>query len=165
MAFFYRLSIFLFLVLMVSACGPDYIFEKKDTFGPKGWPYADSLFYSVSITDTLRIYNLYLDVDHTDDYAYQNMYIRIHTTFPDQQKLTERVSINLAAKNGVWNGQCSGKNCQLRVNIQQGAFFNQPGDYTFMVEQFMRHDTLSGITGIAFSIEDTGKSRGENSPE
>lgn len=165
MSLFYRLIFFLTLNVVLSSCGPDYIFQKNYTFDSYGWAQSDSLFFSVPITDTLRIYNLYLDVDHTDDYAYQNMYVRIHTTFPDQQKLTERVSISLAKKSGQWNGECKGKNCQLRVNIQEGAFFNQPGDYTFMVEQFMRHDTLAAIRGIALMIEDTGESRREKAPQ
>lgn len=151
--------------IMLSSCGPDYLFQKKYDFGSSGWAYTDTLTFQVPVKDTMGIYNLFLDVNHTDDYAYQNLYIRIHTTFPDQQKLTERLSVDLAAKNGVWNGACSGKNCQLRVNIQQGAFFNQSGDHTFMIEQFMRQDTLNGVTGITFSIEDTGKSRAEKVSE
>ena len=165
MPFLNRLIVFLVLSVAFSSCGPDYIFQKKYTFDSSGWVQSDTLVFSVPIIDTLRIYNLYLDVDHTDDYAYQNMYIRIHTTFPDQQKLIERVSISIENKSGQWNGECKGKNCHLRVNIQEGAFFNRPGEYTFMIEQFMRHDTLEAISGINFMIEDTGESRSEKAPQ
>ena len=160
MSLLLRFTFFLLLGITFSACGPDYIYEKKYEFD-KGWSYADSLFFKVSIKDTLSIYNLYLDVNHIDAYPYQNMYVRIHTTFPDQQKLTERVSITMAKKTGEWVGECTSENCRLRINIQEGAFFNQSGEYIFMVEQFMRHDTLSSIKAVALAIEDTGESRGE----
>ena len=88
-----------------------------------------------------------------------NMYIQLHSIFPNGQRVSERVSVELIGNGGRWNGNCNSDECDFRMPIHEGAFFNQTGKHTFVIEQFMRKDPLEGIQSIAFRIEDTGKSR------
>jgi len=149
---------FLSIFLLIS-CGPNYIFEKSFEINNEGWAYADTLNFEVEITDTLEIYNLYLDIEHATDYAKQNIYVLIYTQFPSGQRIEERVAIDFADKTGKWYGECNDAKCDLRVNIQKGAFFNLAGKHIFTVEQFMRIDPLPGIHNVALRIEDTGQRR------
>jgi len=143
-------------LLFLFACAKSYYFEKAYDIPDSGWTYDNSLAFEVEIKDTSSIYNLYLNIDHSMEYAYQNMYVTIHTHFPKGEKLQEKFSINLATKAGVWQGECGSTSCQLQIPIQEGAFFNQAGTYTFTVEQFMRESPLKGIEGISLAVEDTG---------
>ncbi len=143
----------------LASCGPNYIYKKEIEIKNAQWTYADSVKYEVEILDTNKIYSLYLDVNHAATYPYQNIYMRIGTAFPKGEKIQERLSIDFADKLGRWNGDCNNRECDLRVTIQENAFFSQAGTYIFTVEQFMRKDSLPDVRSLQLAIEDTGKSR------
>lgn len=147
------------LPFFITACGPDYIYEKTYPIKNTAWAYADSISFEVDIKDSSAIYNLYLDLLHSTEYPKQNMYVIIHTTFPNGKTLSEQVSLELANKQGVWFGACNSDDCELSIPIQTGAYFNISGQYRFTIEQFMRVNPLPGIKSIAFKIEDTGHRR------
>ena len=146
-------------IFTLLGCGPNYIFDETIDIAEKGWSYEDTLNFEVEITDTLEIYNLYFDIEHSTDYAKQNIYVLIYTQFPSGERIKERVAIDLADKTGRWHGDCNAEKCNLRVNIQKGAFFNLAGKHVFTIEQFMRVDPLQGIKSISLRIEDTGQKR------
>lgn len=147
------------LIFFFSSCGPNYIYEKQFQIANDGWTYNDSLQFEVNIEDTLQLYNLYLDIDHTTAFPNQNLYIRIHTQFPNGKREGKPVSVDLANKMGTWNGKCSGEDCQLRVFLQQDAFFDMPGLYQFTVAQHTRLDTVPAIKSLSLKVEDTGKQK------
>lgn len=146
------------MILLLPACGPDYAYESSRDFPEgTGWTYADSVAFEFTVGDTNQIYDLHLFVEHAPDFGNQNLYVRFHTLFPDGRRLTETVSLELADKLGAWQGDCSGETCRIDIPIQQGAYFNQSGDYTLRVEQYSRQEQLPEITGIGFALEPTGR--------
>ncbi len=149
----------LFSLLFLLSCGPDYILDKTYEIEQQQWTYADTLNFEVNIVDSLKIYNLYLDIEHSTEFPNQNMYVMIHTQFPSGKRISERVSLEMANKIGVWFGDCNSEWCNFRIPIQQGAFFNALGKHTFTIEQYMRVDALPGVKSISFKIEDTGTVR------
>lgn len=152
-------SSFAGMFLVLIACGPDYLYKKDYPIDGGSWSYDQALEFSFDIEDTLRIYNLWLEVEHSTDYSYQNLYTRINTYFPSGQELQEPLSLELSDKIGRWYGDCSSSACTLLVPIQQGAFFNQQGTYRITLEQFMRQDPIKGIRNIGFRLEKTEQSR------
>lgn len=158
----YIAFLFLASTLFLFSCGPGYEYEKHYEFQEENWAQGDTLDFTFTITDTLSIYNLYLEVEHSTGYGYQNLYTQIHTRFPSGERITELLSLELADKAGVWLGNCSSEYCRLKIPIQEGAYFNQAGEYTVTVEQYMRVNPAQGIRSIGFMLEDTGKQRKGN---
>ncbi|HRW76587.1 MAG: gliding motility lipoprotein GldH [Saprospiraceae bacterium] len=148
------------LALALASCGQPTILDQKFDLPETGWTYADSLLWDFEVVDTNAIYDLLLTVDHSTDFRYQNCYVRFHTLFPEGQRLTETVSLELQTQVGQWVGNCGRSDCELTIPIQQNAFFNQPGSYRIVMEQYMRQDSLPGIESFNLRIEDTGKRRG-----
>lgn len=157
----FRFLVWLFLLVIVgtAGCGPDYEYEKTYPIATGTWSYSDSLDFSFEIEDTVELYNLWILLDHSVDYGYQNLYTRIHTRFPSGEDLREALSLELADKVGRWYGDCNSRSCTLKIPIQQGAFFNQTGTYHITVEQYMRQERISGIQEIGFLVEKTGQQR------
>jgi len=153
--------VFLSVVLLpvLSACGPDYVYEKNYAIEEAAWAYTDTLQFQFEVEDTNTIYNLWLEVDHSTTFGNQNLYTQIHTQFPSGQRITELLSLELANQAGNWFGDCSGESCALRIPIQQGAYFDQAGRYHITLEQYMRRNPVEGIEAIAFRLENTGKQR------
>ncbi|MEL7220086.1 MAG: gliding motility lipoprotein GldH [Bacteroidota bacterium] len=140
----------LFPLILLASCGPDYVYE-KEVAPPDGyWAYQDSLQAKFSIADTNAIYNLHLVLEHGVDFPYQNFYVCLHTRFPDGQRLTEQLSLELSVQGGVWLGDCSGERCTLDIPIQEGAYFDQAGDYELTIEQFSRKELLPAIHRVYF---------------
>jgi gliding motility-associated lipoprotein GldH len=150
---------FLILVLSIVSCGPDYVYEKEIEPVDKVWAYQDSLIAKFNISDTTAIYNLHLALEHGTDFPYQNFYVRLHTRFPDGQLLTEQLSLELSGKGGIWLGDCDATTCLLDIPIQEGAYFNQAGDYELTIEQFSRKELLPAVNKVSFSLEKTKEKR------
>jgi gliding motility-associated lipoprotein GldH len=146
-------------MFLILGCGPNYILNKSYDIKDAAWTYADTLNFEIDIKDSLKIYNLYIDIEHATDFSSQNMYVMIHTTFPSGERISEKVSLEMANKGGVWFGNCNSEWCNLSIPIQQGAYFNAIGKHLFTIEQFMRVNPLPGIKKIGFKIEDTGQIR------
>jgi gliding motility-associated lipoprotein GldH len=77
----------------------------------------------------------------------------IHTVFPAGDTLQSRVELPLASNKQGWYGNCMGDICDAQVPIQNKAMFKHAGDYTFILEQIMRQDTLKGIREIGLRLE------------
>jgi len=68
------IPIFLFL----ASCGNEiYIYSEKKAVNPAGWAYADSLDFNFEMKDTSLVYSILLDIDHSTDYPYQNIYFNM----------------------------------------------------------------------------------------
>ncbi len=149
----------LIIGLSLFSCGEDYVYDKEYKISESTWNYTDTLNYNFVIEDTTSIYNLYLEINHSSNYAYQNLYTNIHTKFPAGERIEEVLSIELADKTGNWLGNCKSESCNLLIPIQQNAYFNAPGTYEITLEQYMRKNSLSGIRKVGFKLEKTTQSR------
>lgn len=147
------------LAFLLSACGPNYVFEETLDLPSEGWTYADSLVTEFEVTDTTTLHNMHLILAHGDGFPYQNFYVRIHTTFPNGQRRSEAVSLELAGKAGIWMGDCSGADCELDIPIQQGVFFQQIGTYRLVIQQHSRRNPLPELRSIRLALEETGNQR------
>ena len=138
----------LFSVLLITSCSDkNYISNQSESIMDGAWKYEDTKDYTFDIADTSKVYNVYLALNHAEDYAYQNLYLKIHTLFPSGKKLEQQVSFELADKYGKWYGDC-GSNCELLVGLQKGAYFNETGKHTITLEQFMRKDPILSLIHI-----------------
>lgn len=123
-----------------------------------GWSYAEILEYKTSILDTNALYGIEMEIDHTTEYEYQNLYVVIETTFPDGQTIGEQVSVNLADKKGKWYGD-GGEIKSVIVDLQKAAYFEQPGEYSFKLHQNTRDENLEGVAAIRLGIRELDESR------
>lgn len=148
----------LFLLIAVAACiqlgcGKSYFYEEKKDISGGLWTYGDTLDFQFSMRDTARTYNLYVDFDYADTFATQNIYIRLHTLFPDGKRLTKVMPFDFFDNQGKPLGTCSGRSCRLHAVLQERAFFNQPGEYRITLEQYTRRNPLPGVRAVGVSIE------------
>ena len=151
--------IFIFLSVLLSACGPNYLYEETTPLPKAGWTYADTLDFTLSIEDTLALYNLYLEIEHATTYSYQNLYAQIYTRFPSGERKGQTISLELADKTGAWQGDCGKENCRFLAPIQMKAFFNEVGEYVFTLEQYMRESPVEGVQAVGMKLEVTGEKR------
>ncbi|GIV33869.1 MAG: hypothetical protein KatS3mg031_1404 [Chitinophagales bacterium] len=139
------------------ACDSNQVFDQNLDIPKYTWNVKYEPEFHVTITDTTRLYNVYINIRHTRYYPYSNLWVNITTRFPDGLELQKRVELPLADKNGRWYGTCLGDICDLQVPIQERAYFNKTGEYMFRIKQIMRMDELPAVMSIGLRLETSGE--------
>jgi len=138
----------------VLACGPDYVYQGVQEIPNNGqWTYADTLNFEFAITDTSARYNFYLDIEHSDTFAFQNLYVNLYTRYPDGHRLAKLRSFDFFDAQGAAVGSCSGERCTLRTVLQENAFFRETGAYIVTVGQNTRRNPLPGVYSVGLALE------------
>ena len=139
-------------MLLFFACheGPAYS-EYKAT--PDPWNYADSIQFKLPAADTSLAYDMYLKVEHTASYPFQNIYLKFTTHFPSSRRTESQINIDLADKAGRWNGRCTDEVCFYTYPIREYFSFTELGTYNINVEQATRTENLAGIKSLELQLE------------
>ena len=144
------------IVFSLSSCDESRVFEKNREIKDYIWDSRNKASFTFEVKDTTTLHNIYVNVRHADFYQFSNIWLMVRTTFPDGKQLSKRVEVPLANDDGAWYGEGLGDIWDAQHLIQQGAFFEQPGKYTFDLEHNMRKDPLPGIMAIGLRVENTG---------
>jgi gliding motility-associated lipoprotein GldH len=137
----------------LSSCNSKVVFEEQKNINNSVWNYADSLQYEFEVKDTSQRYNMYLRFDHSETFAYQNIYLQLQTTFPSGKQLSKILSLDLFDATGKVLGKGSGDACKVQIMLQENTWFNQTGLYKITINQNMRTDQLSGISQVGLLLE------------
>ena len=146
-----------FCLIFTSSCKPEYIYNKTIKIQNSTWSFTDSLNFDFSISDTSKYYDLFLNLKHSPDYAGQNLYSRIYTTFPDGTNAVDTISLELTNKMGSWLGKCNSSSCDLDLLLKSKTRFQNIGDYKIKLEQYNRMDSLSGVHSVSFMIAEVAQ--------
>ena len=142
-----------FLLLGLSSCDDDTVYDEYKNVKNNSWDYADSIQFEVDIKDTATHYNLFVNVRHNFYFDWRNIWVKIITIYPNNKTELSSVNLPLSNADGVWYAKCSGDVCNIRVGIQQNAVFPQLGKYKFIIVQDMRQNPLPKIIDVGLRIE------------
>ena len=143
-------AVFLGFVLFVSCGKSNYIVNENTLIENEEWLANNQLPVYFSITDTQMVYKIGFNIRYTSDYPKQNMYIFLHTLFPDGMRAHDTVSVNLFSPMGEPFGK--GKRVkELQVDFSY-VKFPMAGNYTMNIEQAMRMDTLPGVVSMGLYV-------------
>lgn len=143
---------FIGLMFAVS-CNTKALFDNTKSIPGDVWNQYEKIKFEVPVADTYGSYKFYLNVRHTTDYRYANLYFFINTKFPDGTTARDTVECILARRDGKWLGKGLTGIKDNQVLLRTGLKFPVPGTYIFEFEQAMREEDLEGITDIGLRIE------------
>jgi gliding motility-associated lipoprotein GldH len=141
------------VLLCVTACDPNRLYETNTPVANEKWAYDDVKSFTIDVSDTTTRYNIYINVRHSFQFDWRNMYVQVGTQLPSGKKMEKRVNLPLCENDGKWFGSCLGDNCDIPVMIQENAKFPQKGKYTFTIRQDMRANPLEKIKSIGLRVE------------
>ncbi|HEX8377059.1 MAG TPA: gliding motility lipoprotein GldH [Pedobacter sp.] len=150
-----RLKPFLILLIAVTttSCADSSIVDVYKEISSRNWSYIKKVSIPVKIEDTGREYNLYMNLRHTADYRYSNIFVRIHQISPDGKKSTERKEFQLAYPDGEWLGSGAGNVYSYRLLFREKYKFASKGTYLFEFEQNMRDNPLREVRDVGMRVE------------
>lgn len=141
----------LFTALLISSCEDRPLYEEvRDIEG--AWAFSDSLSFTLPVPDTSAAYDLVVDVSHSKSYPFQNLYLKIATTYPSGAYASDILNIDLADKAGNWKGSCSGDLCNFSSPFKRFFSFKENGNYSIRVIQYTRKEMLEGVHSIELEL-------------
>jgi len=150
-----KLKTFLFGVLCIglwASCDQTAIINENKPIENKTWLYTSHPSFQFHISDKTKKYDVLIDVRHTPEYAFSNLFVLIYQQGPDKKTNTFRKEIKLAKSDGKWIGKSSGSLYNQQSIIHQDYIFPDTGLYTISIEQNMRDNPLQEITDIGLTL-------------
>jgi gliding motility-associated lipoprotein GldH len=135
------------------ACDKQSVYHTFQTLPIEGWPQKDTLTFNVPVTDSMVLYNIFLEVRNRNNYPYQNLPLILYVDGPDASILkTDTLQLALADKNGVWQGNGWGGLYQSSVPAGN-IYIKKTGQYKIRIAYSFSDKKLSGINDIGINIK------------
>ena len=141
------------LVLTLSSCFDMPYYSESSVVDTSGWYSSDTLVYNFSIQDSIARFNSQIDLSHTGNYPYSNLYLFIDITFPNNKHRVDTLECVLADKRGKWYGKGLGDMVNHRIDYLDEIAFPLNGDYEIAITHGMRRDPLEEITDLGLRLE------------
>jgi len=151
-----HLFLFLAIAIIANSCSNAIVYSQKATIDGSTWEFNQELDFQLDGIDTSSYYDLVLEVKHSADFSYENLYTRISTTFPSGEIVKDIVSLQLADKMGTWLGNCNSSTCTSELLIQAKFRFKEIGLHNIVLENYSRK-ALEGIHSIQMVLYDISK--------
>ena len=132
------------IVIFIS-CNNSIVFEKYITFENQEWNTDSLLSFDYTITDTISTYKLVLNVRHSVEYEYQNLFL-----FVKSDSSTDTIELLLADKSGKWLGSGIGDIREVKSFLAVEKTYPKKENNTINIEQAMRYGAAEKIKNLKF---------------
>ena len=148
-----RLFFAIAVIIMLASCDSNTLYDESVVIPEAKWDNENIPYFNVIVNDTLTDYAFYLNIRHLENYRYSNLFVFMHTTFPNGNITHDTIECILAMPDGQWMGKGSGNMRSANVLLNPALRFPLSGEYHFEIEQAMREKELRGITDIGLCFE------------
>ena len=145
--------LFFMTTIMISSCNNAIIYEEKIDLKNSLFSKNVEINYSFEISDTLSKYDVILEVNHSEEYSYQNLYVKIKTIFPGSKSIEDILSLELSKSGTEWQGKCSGDNCTAPIVLVENTKFQSPGKYQISISQYGRTEEVEGLNSFKLMVK------------
>ncbi len=141
------------MLTMLNSCNQHVLMDENMAIYKEGWNLNQKADFEVNVEDTLGLYAFYINIRQQETYRFSNLYIFLHTTFPNGTLTHDTIECVLAHDDGRWLGKSSGSLISNQILLNPSLRFPLAGNYRFEIEQAMRESLLQGIEDIGIRIE------------
>ncbi|MDQ3071967.1 MAG: gliding motility lipoprotein GldH [Bacteroidota bacterium] len=138
-----------FVLLLFTGCNS--VYERYYPLPGNKWAHGTKLNFEVPVNKN-AVYNMYLQVRNSESYAYSNLWLRMKTTPPGGEKISEQYNVNVADNYGRWHGTNIGAYHDHKYLVKENVKFDTSGVFTFSLQHDMRRDTVIGIVDIGVRL-------------
>ena len=142
-------------LLLLLSCSSKNVFSDYRALQGAKWHQDSVLRFDLTVPDSTKIYNLFLDVRNEGRYPYSNLFLFIKMIPPAGKVVNDTVELTLANPGGKWLGYGLGDLYDMKYPYKQATFFPTAGYYRFEVRQGMRTEdgVLKGIHDFGITLE------------
>ena len=128
------------------------------------WGQDETVEFKVPQLDSLKKYNLFLNIRNTNEYNFNNIFLIVSMNFPHGKTVTDTLEYRMANPDGSWMGQGIGDVKENKLWYKENVSFFEDGIYSITINQAMRNNgavegvtKLEGITDVGVSVEEAAK--------
>ena len=145
------------MLLLLCSCGREAVSSAYADLPERGWSIGDTVRLAVSVQDTTQAYDLALTLRHTEQYAYQNLWLFVSACDSLSPLRADTVLACLADDRGRWLSTRTGRYYAGYVTMQHAMRFPAAGTYTFAIVQGMRDSVITGIADVGLELRKTDR--------
>ncbi|WP_281613530.1 gliding motility lipoprotein GldH [Flammeovirga sp. SubArs3] len=163
----FQLVCSLFVASLLFSCDANRVNEEYVDYNQEIWPVDSIASFQFDIEDKNQAYNLIAYVRNTENYPFQNIYLKYQLTSADSLAADTLIANKMSDFQlfEVKTGEPFGEVENSLGNSSTGAVYNHPlllkkkmkfpeeGSYQLNISHYMRPDSLEGIMGIGYRIE------------
>lgn len=139
-------------IIILCSCDPVMIYDNYQKTEKGNWSWEDKKVFKVVVPDSIKNYNILINIRHTTAYPKSNLFVFITSIAPNGQLMRDTVEIQVADSKGKWNGNGFGDIKLISRMYKRAAKFRYNGEYTFIIEQGMRIPEVP-VTDVGLRIE------------
>ncbi|MES2559187.1 MAG: gliding motility lipoprotein GldH [Bacteroidota bacterium] len=148
-----KLFLVVSILMLFVACDSGRVFDDNKSIPGNAWFHKNAVPFEIQVTDTTKLYNVYVNVRINSEYKYSNIFMWLNTTNPQKKMDQRRIEIRLADEGGKWLGHGLGDIFDYQFPVFQKIKFPNSGFYRFELEQNMRDDTLMNVKAVGIRVE------------
>jgi gliding motility-associated lipoprotein GldH len=141
--------------LLLLSCNRKSVFSDYHALKGSKWHQDSVLRFDMTVPDSTKLYNLFLNVRNEGRYPYSNLWLFVKIIPPKGQVLNDTIELSLAGPDGKWFGYGLGDLYDMKYPYKQTTFFPSAGYYRFEVRQGMRTEdsVLRGIHDFGITLD------------
>jgi gliding motility-associated lipoprotein GldH len=154
-----RFFVFSFFLILIYSCDSKTIISMNKEL-PGVWKKEEIVTFNLPELDSLKGYNLFINLRNTNDYKFNNIYLIVVMNSPYGRIVTDTLEYQMAKPDGTWLGNGIGNVKENKLWYKEHIFLNEKGPYTVSISQAMRNNgavsgvkNLEGIIDVGLSVE------------
>jgi gliding motility-associated lipoprotein GldH len=155
-----RIVFFFFLFTTLGACDRNRIFDQYHSLEGNNWKRDQVQIFEFQIQDTLSHCNLFVNIRNTNEFEFNNIFIRTELEYPNGFIATDTLEYQMADIYGKWLGKGLTDLKENKLYYKENFQFRKSGTYLLKIEQAMRRRNelhglkdLKGISDVGFRVE------------
>lgn len=142
------------VLVLLSSCDKNRVYEKNIDFEGYKWTYEDKKTFEVEIADS-ELKTVFVNFRHTYFFEARNVILNLEVKTPKDSVFELPLNILLSEPNGMWYSECSGDICDIKYPIKEFTNYSFPdtGVYTFTLAQNMRVNPLANVMAVGLRLE------------
>lgn len=143
------------------SCDDKRVFDEYKSVGT-AWHKDSIISFTFTQDDTVRPYDLFVNVRDNDDYQFSNLFLIVSMLHPNGLTAVDTLEYQMANPDGTLMGEGFSSIKENKLFYKPRVVFPQKGDYKVSIRQAVRATgkvegvkALEGITEVGFRIEST----------
>lgn len=154
-----KLFAFSFFLILIFSCDSKTLISMNKEL-PGVWKKQEVITFNLPELDSLKGYNLFVNLRNTNDYEFNNLFLIVAMKFPYGKIVTDTLEYKMAKPDGTWLGIGIGDVKDNKLWYKENVSFKEKGTYKVSISHAMRNNgdvngvkNLDGIIDVGFSVE------------
>lgn len=147
------------LMLIFVACDKNRVFDEYQSVGGN-WRKNDTVKFNFKQLDTVKKYNLFVNIRNDNNYQFNNLFLIIALQQPGGKIKRDTLQYQMAAPDGTLLGEGFSGIKESKLFYKENFRFSKSGEYKVFIQHAVRQSgkiegvaQLKGVSDVGFRIE------------